>query len=251
MAGSEPGTRFQFERQGYFVVEPDSRPEALVFNRTITLRDTWAKSRAVDSSAKPSRKERAAKAAQVSEGPPIPTLSTEQASEAAQLSGKFGISSDDASVLVSDQWLLDMFRETAALVEPTLAANWVLHEVQRLRKASSGDLKLTPTGLASLIELVASDSISSRIAKDLLAEIADSGADPAVLVSERGLNQIDDAAALEGAAQRVIDANAGKADAYRSGKTGLIGFFMGQVMRETGGKANPEKAREILERLLS
>lgn len=248
LAGAEPGDRFQFERQGYFIADTDTTKDRMVFNRTITLRDTWAKMTAEPTAPAP-RTRKPAAAAPVPSGPAIPTLSADQQKEADRLVADFGIGEEDAAILASDSWLQGLFEETASQVDAAQAANWVLHEVQRVRKSDDA-VRLTPAALASLIRLVSDGEISSRTAKELLAEVAASGGDPKAMVAERGLAQIDDSAALEEAARGVVADNPEKATAYREGKLGLIGFFMGQVMRRTEGKANPERAREILERVL-
>ncbi|MFT5141648.1 MAG: glutaminyl-tRNA synthetase [Rhodothermales bacterium] len=248
VASAGPGDRFQFERQGFFCADDDSSPEHLVFNRTITLRDTWAKLTADPAPAAGNRAKE--KAAQVYDGPPIPTLSAEQALAAKELAKRYGVTADDSAILASDPWLQQMFESTAGLSDPGLAANWVIHDVQRLRKTSE-ELALTPEALSAIIQMVSSEEVASRTAKELLAEVAISGEDPAALVEARGLRQIADSDLLESAVTKVIQANSGKVTAYREGKKGLIGFFMGQVMRETGGKANPEIVRSLLESALA
>jgi glutaminyl-tRNA synthetase len=244
VAGASPGDRFQFERQGFFFADDDSSAAHLVFNRTITLRDTWAKLIAEPTPAAGNRTKE--KAVQVHDGPPIPTLSAEQALAAAGLAKRYGVTADDSAILASDPWLQQMFESAAELSDPGLVANWVIHDVQRLRK-TSGELALTPEALSAIIQMVSSEEVASRTAKELLAEVAVSGENPAALVESRGLRQIADSGLLESAVAMVIESNPAKVAAYQEGKKGLIGFFMGQVMRETSGKANPEIVRSLLE----
>lgn len=246
VSGVSPGERFQFERQGYFVVDDDSSAEHPVFNRTVTLRDTWAKLSGDNAQKTPAKRPKRDREVQVQAGPPTPTLTGAQEDQAAELVSRFGIDENDSAVLASDGWLLELFLESAGSADPAAAANWVLHEVQRVRNASKSELALKAPALVSLIDLVESGAISSRTGKDLLSEVALSGEDPAVLVEERGLKQIDDTSELAAIVERVVSENTGKAEAYRGGKTGLMGFFMGQVMRHTGGKANPELVRGLL-----
>jgi glutaminyl-tRNA synthetase len=251
VADAEVGSRFQFERQGYFTVDQDSTEGHLVFNRTITLRDTWAKLTKKPEVVAAVKKSATAPKVEPPDAPPRPTLTAAQESDASRIASSFGLSGDDSAVLASDGWLLGLFEAAAAHASPGLVANWVLHEVQRLRKTSSDVPALTPESLASLINLVDSGAVAGRTAKELLAEVMFSGADPARLVKERNLGQIDDAEVLESAVQTVVAAHPDKAEAYRAGKLGLIGFFMGQVMRETGGKASPEVVRALLEAALA
>ncbi len=242
---AEPGTRLQFERQGYFMVDEDSSAENLVFNRTITLRDTWEKKAPLAESRKKQRP-----ASSTPAGPPIPTLTSAQKKEASRVKVTFGLSSDDSAILAADDWLLGLFETAARDATPTLVANWVLHDVQRLRKTSSEPPVLEARLLASLVNLVETNVISGRTGRELLTEVLFTGEDPARLVEQRSLGQIEDTGVLELAVKSAVESNAGKADAYREGKRGLMGFFMGQVMRETGGRASPEVVRGLLEKAL-
>ncbi|MCB0157899.1 MAG: Asp-tRNA(Asn)/Glu-tRNA(Gln) amidotransferase GatCAB subunit B, partial [Caldilineaceae bacterium] len=109
------------------------------------------------------------------------------------------------------------------------------------------DLGVTPAQLGRLAALVDEGAISSNIAADVLAEMLAGGGDPVEIVDAKGLRQVSDAGALQPVIADVVAANPDKAAAYRNGKDGLIGFFVGQVMRQTGGKANPQLVRELLE----
>nr|NIP81968.1 glutamine--tRNA ligase [Gemmatimonadota bacterium]NIQ57570.1 glutamine--tRNA ligase [Gemmatimonadota bacterium]NIU77736.1 glutamine--tRNA ligase [Gammaproteobacteria bacterium]NIX46883.1 glutamine--tRNA ligase [Gemmatimonadota bacterium]NIY11236.1 glutamine--tRNA ligase [Gemmatimonadota bacterium] len=97
-----------------------------------------------------------------------------------------------------------------------------------------------------LVALLEDGTLSSRAGREVLAEMADTGASAGEVVDRKGLRQISDASALEPVVDRVIAAHPDEAADYRAGRTALLGFFMGQVMRETGGKANPELAKELL-----
>ena len=256
-----PGDRFQFERQGYFIADVvDSKPGAPVFNRTITLRDTWAKVSGAENpvataapAPKAERRAAAALAGDVVEAPksPIPTLGTAQEAEARRLETAYGITFDDAAQLAVDDDLRVFYEAAAASANPRTVANWVVHEVQRERKERSlTAMGLTPGSLAALVELVEDGTLSSRLAKDVFAELVVSGGDPRAIVRERGLVQIDDRSVLDTAIRGVFAEFPERVDAYRGGKTGLMGFFLGQVMKATDGKANPQVVRELLETAL-
>ncbi|MCB0060825.1 MAG: glutamine--tRNA ligase, partial [Caldilineaceae bacterium] len=134
---------------------------------------------------------------------------------------------------------------------PQSVANWVLNEVLReLKEGSLESLPFDATALAKLVALVDNNTISTAAAKDVFAQMMSSGGDPATIVEKKGLQQISDAGQLMPLIEKVIAANAAKAAEYRSGKSGLLGFFIGQVMRETKGKANPQLVQELVQQQL-
>ena len=109
---------------------------------------------------------------------------------------------------------------------------------------------MVPSMVAELVELVEDGTISGKQAKDVFAEMADTGDAPGAIVELRGMKQVSDAGAIEEIVDRIIESNPGQVAGYRGGKTGLLGFFVGQVMRETGGQANPQVVNEVLKRKL-
>jgi len=131
---------------------------------------------------------------------------------------------------------------------PALLANWVVNELLRVAKVTPlSELPFGPAEFARLVALVDDDALSSRAAKEILKGMLAGEGDPDTIVAARGFTQVSDASALEPVITRVLEANPEKVEVFRQGKTGLLGFFMGQVMRETGGKANPQLTRGILE----
>jgi Asp-tRNA(Asn)/Glu-tRNA(Gln) amidotransferase B subunit len=135
----------------------------------------------------------------------------------------------------------------AAGAPPKPAANWVVQELPRIAaEAGEGAVPLTGAGLAGLIALVEAGDVSTAGAREALGEMLRTGDAAAAVVDRRGLRQVSDAGALVPAVEQVLAANAAKAEEYRGGKTGLLGFFVGQVMRATGGKANPEVVSALL-----
>jgi glutaminyl-tRNA synthetase len=99
--------------------------------------------------------------------------------------------------------------------------------------------------------LLESGEINTRIAKDALAEAQETGENPAAIVNRKGLKQVGDVSAIEPIVDRLMAANPDKVEAFRAGKTGLLGFFVGQVMRQTGGQANPQLVQELVTRKLA
>jgi aspartyl-tRNA(Asn)/glutamyl-tRNA(Gln) amidotransferase subunit B len=112
-------------------------------------------------------------------------------------------------------------------------------------------LRLTPAYLADIVRLVDAGTVNTSTGKALLEKVQSSGLAPAVLVEQEGLAQVSDRDAIQAVCAQIIDENPGQVASYRGGKTGLIGWFVGQEMRNSGGKADPQLARSILEELLN
>ena len=167
--------------------------------------------------------------------------------------GYYGLSDHDAAALTDEQAVADFFETVAARVDPKLAANWVMGDLTALwkeRGVAPEQSSVTPAALAELIELIQSGAISGKIAKEVLAAVADGAGSPRGIVAERGLGQISDERALAAIVDEVLAANAQQVEQYRSGKTTVFGFFVGQVMKRTKGQANPRLVNELLTRKL-
>jgi len=167
----------------------------------------------------------------------------------------YGLSYSDASNLVSDKSLAEYFETTARLTRnPKLSANWVLGELLRelnnSGKAASQSL-LTAEDLAELIKTVEAGKINNNQAKDVLAEMFTTGKPADEVISEKRFEQISDAGMIEKIIDEVIAVNEKNVAAYRGGNEKLFGFFVGQVMKSSGGKANPKVVNEILRKKLS
>ena len=138
----------------------------------------------------------------------------------------------------------------AAGADPRGAANWIMGDLTAYAKqeklSSLGQLKLTPAHLAELLALVADGTISGKIAKDLLPDLLAGGASPKALVQQRGLVQISDTSEIEALVDAVLAANPGQVAEFRAGKDKLKGFFVGQIMKQSGGKANPLLVEKLL-----
>jgi len=168
---------------------------------------------------------------------------------------QYGLSIEDAATLTSTRALADYYeavvRETG---DPRASANWILSELMGLAKAAGIEpfaSPVTPSKLAGLIRLIAEGTISGKIAKAVLDEMFRTGQPAETIVRERGLVQITDAAHLEAVIRRVLEANAAYVEQYRAGKEKLFGYFVGQVMRETQGRANPQLVNDLLRKLLT
>ncbi|GAB4472290.1 MAG: Asp-tRNA(Asn)/Glu-tRNA(Gln) amidotransferase subunit GatB [Anaerolineae bacterium] len=161
----------------------------------------------------------------------------------------YGIPLDTAAVLVADRAAADYFEAVlAAGADPRSAANWVTTELFRLMNAENTgitDVKVSPAALAGLLRLIEDGTINNNTAKDVLAVMFSTGQDAQSVVEERGLAQISDQDTLAALVDRVIAENPQQVASYLGGKEGLIGWFVGQVMRQTGGQANAGMVNEM------
>jgi aspartyl-tRNA(Asn)/glutamyl-tRNA(Gln) amidotransferase subunit B len=164
----------------------------------------------------------------------------------------FGLSSYDAGVLISDQAAADFFETLAKGRDAKLAANWVINELAgRLNKEGKSleDSPIDPAQLGGLIDLVTDGTISGKIAKDLFEILWTEGGDPKQIVEARGMKQVTDTGAIEKVIDDVIAANPDKVEQVKAKPT-MLGWFVGQVMKASGGKANPQAVNEILKQRL-
>ena len=165
-----------------------------------------------------------------------------------------GLSEYDASVIVAQYELAMFFDEVLkAGGNPKIAVNFLMGEVAaylKEQKLSINETKLTPENLVELISLIEKATISNNIGKQIIVEMMETGEKASTIVEKKGLSQISDTGAIKEIAQKIIDANPSQVEAYRGGKDKLFGFFVGQVMKETKGRANPQSVNQILKELL-
>ncbi|MBV9070094.1 MAG: Asp-tRNA(Asn)/Glu-tRNA(Gln) amidotransferase subunit GatB [Acidobacteria bacterium] len=166
----------------------------------------------------------------------------------------FALSAVDAEALVTSRQLAEYFEAVAhASGNPRAAANWVRNELLRVLNEQKADIaasRVTPAMLGNLIRLIDTGAIGGKSAKAVFDEMAVSGDDPDAIVERQGLSQISDPEIIRDAARRVIERNAAQVEQYRAGKAQLFGFLVGQLMKETRGKANAGMANSILRELL-
>ncbi|HVK76830.1 MAG TPA: Asp-tRNA(Asn)/Glu-tRNA(Gln) amidotransferase subunit GatB [Kofleriaceae bacterium] len=168
---------------------------------------------------------------------------------------EYGLSFDDASTLTAERELAD-YLDAAVRAEGDgrLArpiANWILTELLReLAGRPIAEAPVAPAALAELVGLIADETISGKIAKDVFAKMIATGDGARAIVERDGLRQISDEGALRPLAEKIIADNPRQYGQYKAGKEGVIGFFVGQLMKATGGKANPQLASELMKKLL-
>ena len=161
---------------------------------------------------------------------------------------------EDAGVLVAERATALFFERVAAGRDPKTAANWVMGDLFGALNRLGLGIERSPISaeqLGALIDLIADGTISGRLAKEVFAEMIASGADPAAIVEAKGLRQVTDEGAIAAAIDAVLAAHADKVSEYRAGRDKLYGFFVGQVMRATQGKANPALVNELLKKKLA
>ena len=168
---------------------------------------------------------------------------------------EYGLPEYDADILTQERGLSDYFEAAQGAYggDPKKLSNWMMNDVLRLineRGLNTKEMELTPARLAGIIKLVDAGTINATTGKSLLEKVQETGKNPAQLVEELGLAKVTDEGAIREICRKVVEANTQEAAAYRAGKETLLGWFVGQVMRETKGKADAKLARQILAELL-
>jgi aspartyl-tRNA(Asn)/glutamyl-tRNA(Gln) amidotransferase subunit B len=172
----------------------------------------------------------------------------------ARFTEQYKLSPDDAGVLVAEQASADYFEAVARGRDAKLAANWVMVELYGALNRLGLGIERSPVsaeGLGELVDLVIDGTLSGRLAKEVFAAMIETGKGAALIVEERGLKQVTDSGAIESAIAAVLAAQGDKVAEYRAGKEKLFGFFVGQVMKATQGKANPALLNELLRKRLA
>ena len=173
----------------------------------------------------------------------------------ARFTTEYGLSDYDAEVLTAERSLSDYFEATVKNYEgdPKRVSNWVMNDVMRMINEMgtlAGQLKLTPAYLAAIIKLVDAGTVNASTGKMLLAKVEKNGVSPESIVAAEGLAQVSDDSAIREVCRVIIEENPSETSAYKAGKATLMGWFVGQVMKNMHGKADPNVARQELEELL-
>jgi len=239
----KPDKRFQFERQGYFYAEPidysDNKP---VFNKIVGLKDSWIKK---GKEKKPAQKAQTKKV-QI-DGEVAPMTASEQALYD-KYTTQLQLNKEVANTLARDSKLSAFYEDALrAYNSPVTIANIVSNEVAReLKHKGLTELPFTPKQIADLAKMIDDATISTKIAKDVFEEMSKKGIDPKQIVEEKGLVQISDPTVILPIIEDVINKNPDNVTKFKEGNTKLLGFFVGQVLKATGGKANPKVVNELV-----
>jgi aspartyl-tRNA(Asn)/glutamyl-tRNA(Gln) amidotransferase subunit B len=171
---------------------------------------------------------------------------------------EYALSEYDAGVLTMTRALSDFFeRSTQLSGHPKAVANWIMGDLLRFFKDANVDIKdlskspVTPAMLADMVALVDKGAISGKMAKTVMEEMYKTGKAPGAIIQEKGMVQISDVSEIEKMVDKVIQDNPQPVSQYRAGKTGNFGFFVGQVMKATEGRANPQAVNELLRKKLA
>ncbi|HEX5330043.1 glutamine--tRNA ligase/YqeY domain fusion protein [Sulfuricurvum sp.] len=247
LISEKPDVRFQFERQGYFYADPiDYTDEAPVFNKIVGLKDSWnKKNKADEGAAKPERKA-AEKKVQI-DGEVAPMSEVEQA-RFDKYTSELKLNGEVANTLARDEKLSSFYEAAIALNNsPVTIANIVANEVAReLKEKDASELKFTAAQVAELVKMIDDEIISNKIAKQVFEEMAQSGDNPTKIVEAQGLVQISDPSVILPIIDDVMAKNPDNVEKYKAGNTKLFGFFVGQVLKATGGKANPQVVNDLV-----
>ncbi|ADL51755.1 Asp-tRNA(Asn)/Glu-tRNA(Gln) amidotransferase subunit GatB [Clostridium cellulovorans] len=168
----------------------------------------------------------------------------------------YGITEKEIAIIIDDKNLSSFYEETVNLgANPKTTANWVLGDLLRLLKGVDDEegissIPVAPQGLVDLIKLIEGGKISNTVAKEVFEEMFTTNKSPNEIVEAKGLSQISDNSALEKIIIEVLDSNTDSVESYASGNTKVAGFLMGQVMKLSGGKANPKAAKELMDQKL-
>tara|TARA_Y100001954_G_scaffold9362_1_gene9506 strand:+ start:6241 stop:8574 length:2334 start_codon:yes stop_codon:yes gene_type:complete len=253
------GARVQFERQGFFVLDGDDSSDGnLVFNRITTLRDSWKKE-PVKAAPKPKAKKQkpalvsVPQEAKVSQRDQVREGNPALAARFDRYQNDLGLSKNVADQLSGDEPLSNYFETLLASGLPAaLCAKWLRNEL--LAYGDEGDLSGLSFGADAFVELLTllnKKEISNRMAKEILEAMVKTGKAPGALLKDMGGGVIADDSAIEGIIQSVLDGAVDECERYKNGEDKLFGFFMGQVMAQTKGKADPKLSRDLLQKALA
>lgn len=244
-----PDERFQFERQGYFYADPiDYSDEKPVFNKIVGLKDSWTKKEKT----KPTRGERSSTVKKQQVDGEVTPMTLQEKVLFERYIKELKLNDMVADILARDEKLSSLYEEALSIHNsPVTIANIVANEVAReLKEKEVSELKFNAADIAELVKMIDTEIISNKIAKQVFEEMAKSGENPAAIVKAKGLVQISDPAEINPIIDEIISNNPDNVVKFKAGNTKLLGFFVGQVLKATGGKANPQVVNELVTKKL-
>ncbi len=245
--------RFQFERQGYFYADPiDYSDETPVFNKIVGLKDSWAKKTQTQDKPKENIEKKQEIKKEIVHGE-AQAMTSEQQSLFTMYTSELELNNEVSNILARDENLSFFFEEGLLLINsPTTLANIVANDIAKeLKDKDVDELKFTATEIAELVKMIDQETISTKIAKQVFEEMVKTGENPSKIVKEKGLVQISNPEVLLPIIDEVIEKNPENVEKYKSGNQKLFGFFVGQVIKATQGKANPKIVNELVTKQLN
>jgi len=243
----KPDVRFQFEREGYFYADPvDYTDEKPVFNKIVALKESSAKKKKTPQQAPKDEP----KKVQI-DGEVVP-MSEEEQALFDKYTNELKLNSEVANTLARDAKLSSFYEEALQTLDsPVAIANIVTNDVAReLKQVEISELEFTAKDVAELVKMVNEELISSKIAKQVFEEMVKSGENPTSIVEAKGLVQISDPEMIAPIIEEVIAKNPDNVEKFKAGNTKLLGFFVGQVLKATQGKANPKVVNALVTQAL-
>jgi len=244
----KPDERFQFERQGYFYADPDYTDAHPVFNKIVGLKDSWSKKE--KNKEKRDQRKPAEKKVQI-EGAVEPMSEAEQ-TLFEKYTNELKLNNMVADILARDAQLSSFYKEALSCNNsPVTIANLVANEVAReLKEKQGSELAFGAPQIAELVTLIDDGTISNKIAKEVFDAMAKSGESPIDIVKAKELVQISDPMVIEPIIDEIMAKNPENVEKFKAGNKKLLGFFVGQVLKATGGKANPQVVNELVAKKL-
>ena len=238
--------RFQFERQGYFYADPvDYTNEKPVFNKIVGLKDSWGKKKKTPQSTPKEKK------VQI-DGEAEP-MTEEQQKLFEKYTKELKLNNMVADILARDEKLSSFYSDALAVNNsPVSIANLVANDVAKeLKEKEISDLKFNAAQIAELVKMLDDETISSKIAKQVFEEMVKTGENPNKIVEDKGLVQISDPTVIEPIIDEIIAKNPENVEKFKAGNNKLLGFFVGQTLKATGGKANPQVVNQLVAKKLN
>ncbi len=240
--------RFQFEREGYFYADPiDYTDENPVFNKIVGLKDSWNKKKKTisNTSNKPQTKK-------VQIDGEVVAMSNKQQALFNRYTVNLGLNNEVANTLARDEKLSNFYEETlTTLNSPVALANIVANEVAReLKQIQKDTLKFNAKQISELVKMIDNEIVSNKIAKQIFEQMAKTGENPTKIVEDKGLIQISDPAKILPIIDEIIANNPDNVAKFKAGNKKLLGFFVGQVLKTTDGKANPKVVNSLVTKKL-
>ena len=242
----KPDVRFQFERQGYFYADPiDYTDENPVFNKIVGLKDSYTKKKKAPTDTQKTQTKK------VQVDGEVVAMSEAQQVLFDKYTNELKLNTEVANTLARDEQLSSFYKECLSVFNsPVALANIVSNDVARELKQAS-ELKFTATQIAELVKIIDDGTISNKIAKQVFEEMVKSGENPTKIVEAKGLVQISDPAIISPIIDEIIAKNPDNVAKFKAGNNKLFGFFVGQVIKATGGKANPKVVNELVTQKLN